>query len=360
MLPYANKLDDLVKRYHDLEHLMSQPEVATDHKRIQELAQERASLEGVVSLYGRYQDVEKQLESARSLLGDGAEPELAELAREEVEALEQQHQEMERDLKLALLPRDPRDERDVIVEVRAGAGGTEASLFAADLYRMYTRYALARRWEVELLDSSSSEMEGFKGVVFEVRGKGVYSRLKFERGVHRVQRIPVTEASGRIHTSTATVAVLPEVDEVEVSISPDDLRIDIFHSGGAGGQNVNKVATAVRIVHKPTGIVAVCQDERSQSRNRQKAMAVLRARLYEIERERHEREITEDRRSQVGTGDRAEKIRTYNFPQDRVTDHRIGLTMHGLERILTGEIDPLIDGLIAADQERHLNKVLTR
>ena len=358
MLPYADKLDALVKRYDELERLMAQPEVATDHVRLRELAQERASLEGMVSLYNRYQAVEEELESAKSLLGDGAEPEMEELAREEVTALEEQCQAMERDLRLALLPKDQRDERDVIVEVRAGTGGTEASLFAADLYRMYTRYALSRGWDVELLNSSASEMEGFKEVVFEVRGKGAYSRLKFERGVHRVQRIPVTEASGRIHTSTATVAVLPEVDEVEASINPDDLRIDIFHAGGHGGQNVNKVATAVRVVHKPTGIVSVCQDERSQSRNRQKAMAVLRARLYEMEMERQEKERTEDRRSQVGTAERAEKIRTYNFPQDRVTDHRIGLTMHGLERILTGEIDPLIDSLAAAEQERHLEEAL--
>jgi len=358
LLPFANKLDELVKRYNGLERLMAQPEVATDHTRLQELARERASLEGVVSLYTRYQAVEKDLEEAKGLLQDGADSELAELARQEVEKLEERRQAMERELRLSLLPKDPRDERDVIVEVRAGTGGVEAALFAADLYRMYSRYALSLGWEVGLLDSSPSELGGFKEVVFEVRGKDAYSRLKFERGVHRVQRVPVTEASGRIHTSTATVAVLPEADEVEVSIDPDDLRIDIFHAGGHGGQNVNKVATAVRIVHEPTGIVAVCQDERSQMRNRQKAMAVLRARLYEMEMQRQERERTESRRAQVGTGERAEKIRTYNFPQDRVTDHRIGLTLHGLERILAGELDQLLDALSAVEQERLLEEAL--
>ncbi len=358
MLPFANKLDELVKRYNELERLMAQPEVATDHTRLQELARERASLEDVASLYTRYQAVEKELEEAKGLLQDGADSELAELARQEVEKLEERRQAMERELRLSLLPKDPRDERDVIVEVRAGTGGVEAALFAADLYRMYTRYALSLGWEVGLLDSSPSELGGFKEAVFEVRGKDAYSRLKFERGVHRVQRIPVTEASGRIHTSTATVAVLPEADEVEVSIDPDDLRIDIFHAGGHGGQNVNKVATAVRIVHEPTGIVAVCQDERSQMRNRQKAMAVLRARLYEMEAQRQERERTESRRAQVGTGERAEKIRTYNFPQDRVTDHRIGLSLHGLERILAGELDQLLDALSTVEQERLLEEAL--
>lgn len=358
MLPFANKLDELVKRYNELERLMAQPEVATDHTRLQELARERASLEDVASLYTRYQAVEKELEEAKGLLQDGADSELAELARQEVEKLEERRQAMERELRLSLLPKDPRDERDVIVEVRAGTGGVEAALFAADLYRMYTRYALSLGWEVGLLDSSPSELGGFKEAVFEVRGKDAYSRLKFERGVHRVQRIPVTEASGRIHTSTATVAVLPEADEVEVSIDPDDLRIDIFHAGGHGGQNVNKVATAVRIVHEPTGIVAVCQDERSQMRNRQKAMAVLRARLYEMEAQRQEREIKESRRAQVGTGERAEKIRTYNFPQDRVTDHRIGLSLHGLERILAGELEPLLDALSTVEQERLLEEAL--
>lgn len=358
MLPFADKLENALKRYNELERLMAQPEVATDHARLTLLAQERASLEGMVSLYKDYQSTEKQLESARSLLEDGAEPELEEMARQEVQELEGKLQDIEHDLRLALLPRDPNDDRDVIVEIRAGTGGTEAALFAADLYRMYTRYALNRGWNVELLDASPSELEGFKEVVFEVQGKGAYSRLKYERGVHRVQRVPVTEASGRIHTSTATVAVLPEADEVEVDIDPDDLRIDIFHAGGHGGQNVNKVATAVRIVHKPTSIAVVCQDERSQLKNKQKAMAHLRARLYEIEREKQEREITEARRSQVGGAERSEKIRTYNFPQDRMTDHRIGLSLYGLERIMAGDIDEMIDALIAAEQERNLEAAL--
>jgi peptide chain release factor 1 len=360
-LPFAGKLDALAAHYDELEHQMAQPDIATNPARLQQLARERASLEGVVSLYARYRETEKHLESARSLLQDekASEPELLEMARQEAVEMEERCRAMERDLKLALLPRDPRDERDVIVEVRAGAGGTEAALFAADLYRMYTRYALARGWKAELVDASASELEGYKEIIFEVRGEGAYSRLKYESGVHRVQRVPVTESSGRIHTSTATVAVLPEADEVDVHINPDDLRIDIFHAGGHGGQNVQKVATAVRIVHKPTGIVAVCQDERSQLRNKDKAMAVLRARLYQMEMERQQKEITEARRAQVGSGDRSEKIRTYNYPQDRLTDHRIGLSVHGLERILTGQIDNVIDALIAAEQERNLEAALS-
>jgi len=358
LVPFIDRLEELVARYQELERLMAQPEVATNYARLQELGKERASLEEVVSLYRRYRAVEKELAGARSLAEDSAEPELQELARQEVASLKANREEVERQLRLALLSKDPNDERSVIVEVRAGTGGMEASLFAADLHRMYTRYALSRGWEVELVDSSPSELGGFKEVVFEVQGEGAYSRLKYERGVHRVQRIPVTEASGRIHTSTATVAVLPEPDEVEVSINPDDLRVDIFHAGGHGGQNVNKVATAVRIVHEPTGIVAVCQDERSQLRNRQKAMAVLRARLYETERQRQEKEITQARRAQVGSGERAEKVRTYNFPQDRVTDHRIGLTVHSLERLLGGELDGIVDALVSAEEARRLEEAL--
>jgi peptide chain release factor 1 len=262
------------------------------------------------------------------------------------------------ELRLSLLPRDPNDEKHIIVEIRAGTGGDEAGLFAADLYRMYTRYAQNRRWDTEIITSSDAGLGGFKEIIFEVNGKGAFSRFKYERGVHRVQRVPATEASGRIHTSTATVAVLPKADEVEVDINPADLRIDIYHSGGAGGQNVNKVATAVRLTHLPTGIVVTCQDERSQLKNKNKAMAVLRARLLEGERVKREEAEVQERRSQVGSGERAEKIRTYNFPQDRLTDHRIGITMHNLPKILGGDLDSLIDTLATEDQAHQLSEEL--
>ena len=261
---------------------------------------------------------------------------------------------MAEELKKALLPKDPNDDRDVIVEIRSGAGGAEASLFASDLYRAYSRYAQLQHWRVDMMDSNPSDLGGFNKIVFEVQGQGAFSRLKYERGVHRVQRIPETEAQGRIHTSTATVAVLPEPDEVDVKINTDDLRIDIFHAGGHGGQNVNKVATAVRIVHEPSGLTVVCQDERSQHKNKQKAMAMLRARVYEAEEERKSAEITRDRRAQVGSAERSEKIRTYNYPQDRITDHRTNRSFHGIPRVMDGGLDDIIDTLVAWEEERAL------
>ncbi len=349
-----DRLEQIERRYQELDEQMARPEIATDLKKLQALAREKAGIEDVVTRYQRYKATSKELEKTKSMLTSESDEEMSTLVKQEIENLETKRERQLQELKLTLVPKDASDERDIIMEIRAGAGGDEAGLFAADLFRMYTRYAQSKGWEVDIVDSNESGVGGFKEIVFEVRGKGAFSRLKYERGVHRVQRIPVTESSGRIHTSTATVAVLPQADEVEVAINPSDLRIDIYHSGGAGGQNVNKVATAVRITHLPTGMVSTCQDERSQLRNRKKAMSVLRARLLDIEKRKQEEEITKQRRSQVGTGERAEKIRTYNFPQDRITDHRIGLTLHNLQGVLEGELGELIDALATSERAKQL------
>jgi peptide chain release factor 1 len=353
-----DKLESMERRYQELEGRIATPEIAADPKQLQKLAQERAGLEDVVTRYRRYKTMARTLEETKAMLSGGLDEEMTVLVKQEIVSLESQLEHRLQELKQALVPKNPNDEKNIILEIRAGAGGEEAGLFAADLFRMYSRYAQSKGWEVDIISVSESGIGGFKEIIFEVRGKGAFSRFKYERGVHRVQRVPVTEASGRIHTSTATVAVLPEADEVEVDINPADLRIDIYHSGGPGGQNVNKVATAVRITHLPTGMVVACQDERSQLRNKTKAMAVLRARLFEVEHQKQEAAITQERRSQVGTGERSEKIRTYNFPQDRVTDHRIGLTLHNLPRILTGELDSLIDALATDDQAKRLAEQL--
>jgi len=353
-----DQLESIDKRYQELDRQIAMPEVTSDPKQLQMLAQERASIESLVTKYRQYKAVAKALEETRAMLADGQDEEMAALVKQEIESLQSQLDRLLLELKLALSPKDANDERDIIMEIRAGAGGDEAGLFAADLFRMYSRYAQSKGWGVDIIDSNESGIGGFKEIIFEIKGKGAFSQLKYERGVHRVQRVPATESSGRIHTSTATVAVLPEADEVEVSINPDDLKIDFYHSRGAGGQNVNKVATAVRVTHLPTSIVATCQDERSQLRNRTKAMSVLRARLLDFEQRKQEQEITKQRRSQVGTGDRAEKIRTYNFPQDRVSDHRIGLTLRNLSRLLDGELDELIDALATNDQAKRLREQL--
>ena len=352
------KLEALEKRYEDIERQMADAATATDYERVQALAKERASIESVVSQFRFYRKVDQELQDTLALLKEGGDEEMRAMARQEAEALEKKRDGMVQELRRGLLPKDPNDERDVIVEVRAGAGGDEAALFAADLYRMYSRYAQRHNWKTEIMNSSPTGIGGFKEITFEVHGKGAYSRLKHESGVHRVQRVPSTEASGRIHTSTATVAVLPEIDDVDVQVNQDDLRIDIFHASGHGGQNVQKVATAVRIVHIPTGIVASCQDERSQLKNKTKAMALLRARLYEIELRKQEEQVSQQRRAQVGTAERSEKGRTYNFPQDRVTDHRVNLSIHNLEGVLDGELDRLIDALQADEQARKLAESL--
>ena len=345
------KLERIENRYEELTQQMADPEVVSDPDRLAELAREHAELEEIVTLYRQYRQARTEWEQAESLLED-RDPELRELA--EVARLRGHLDDLEAQLRRLLLPRDPRDQRDVIVEIRAGTGGEEAGLFAADLYRMYTRYAERRGWQTELLSAHPTDLGGFKEVIFEVRGRGAFSRLKFESGVHRVQRVPITESSGRIHTSTATVAVLPEADEVEVSIDPNDIEMEVYRSSGPGGQHMQKNATAVRLIHKPTGIVVTCESERSQAQNRARALAVLRARLYEIERQKQETEIAEVRRAQVGTGERSEKIRTYNFPQNRVTDHRIGLTLYRLPDVLDGDLDPFIDELITQVQAERL------
>ncbi|MCK5123859.1 MAG: peptide chain release factor 1, partial [Dehalococcoidia bacterium] len=311
------KLELIQKRYDELSQLLAQPEIATDSRRLQELNKEKVDLEDIVGMYQEYRAKGKEMAELEALLNSHTEAEMTALVKEEVSKLKEQQADLLSRLKLSLMPKDPDADRDVIVEIRAGTGGGEAGLFAADLFRMYSRYAQAKGWQVGVIDSNQSEVGGFKELIFEIKGRGAFSRFKHERGVHRVQRVPATEASGRIHTSTATVAVLPEAEEVELNINPDDLKMEFFHSGGAGGQNVNKVTTAVRIKHLPTGIVATCQDERSQIRNRMKAMAVLRARVLDVEQRKQSESIDEERRMQVGGGQRAEKIRTYNFPQNR-------------------------------------------
>src|SRR3990172_8203960 len=355
-----DKLEATEKRYQELGEEMARPEIAADYERLHALAREHASLKEIVDILNGYRRLRESLSQARAIVGEGGDGELVALAGEEIARDEAQVEALEEKLRRALVPRGKYDNKDVIVEIRAAAGGDEASLFAGDLFRMYSRYAERQGWQVEVLVSHASDLAGFKEIVFEVRGQGAYSRLKYESGVHRVQRVPVTEAQGRIHTSTATIAVLPEADEVEVEVDEKDLRTEIFHSGGAGGQNVNKVATAVRITHLPTGIVVVCQDERSQLKNRTKAMAGLRARLLDGKVAAEAEEIAGARKQQVGSAERSEKIRTYNFPQDRLTDHRIGLTVHNLPRIMDGEIDDVIEAVSASEEARQLDRKRTR
>jgi len=351
-----DRLAELEARYEDVSRQMATPEAASNPAGLANLGRELSRLEPIVTTVREWRAVREELGRTRAMADDPDE-EMRTMAREEIARLSSRNAQLEATLRAQLLSRDPNDDRDVILEVRAGAGGDEASLFAADLYRMYARYAERRRWKVDVLSTSESGSGGFKEVIAELRGDGAYSRLKFESGVHRVQRVPVTEASGRLHTSTATVSVLPEADEVEVQIDEKDLRVDVYRSSGPGGQSVNTTDSAVRITHLPTGLVVAIQDEKSQHKNRAKALSVLRARLLEMEQGRQAAERGEERRSQVGSGERSEKIRTYNFPDDRVTDHRIGLTVHNLPGLLEGDLDRVVEPLMEADQARRLDEL---
>lgn len=339
------KLEDVERRYEVLHHLLSQTEVITHQDKLQKVAKEYAEIGKVVDLYRRLKKLEGEIDESRKLLANEKEEEMKGLVREEINRLSEEKERVEEDLKVALLPKDPNDDKNIVVEIRAGTGGEEAGLFAADLFRMYAKFAEKRAWRLEVLNRHYTGIGGFKEIIALIQGKGVYSQLKFESGVHRVQRVPTTESQGRIHTSTVTVAVLPEAEEVEVQIDPNDLRVDIFRSSGPGGQSVNTTDSAVRITHLPTGMVVSCQDEKSQHKNKSKALKILRARLMDQARQEKQMEISEKRRTLVGTGERSERIRTYNFPQGRVTDHRIGLTLYRLNEVLDGEMDEIIKGL---------------
>ncbi len=350
------RLQVLEDRFEELNRLMADPDLAQDYEKVTEFAIERSELEETVNLYRDYRDVLEEVAGSQEMLADEDQA-MRDLALEELADLSERREILEERLRRLLVPKDPRDDKDVIVEIRAGAGGDEAGLFAAELFRLYTRYAELRRWKTQIISENQTGIGGYKEVVFSVQGKGAYSRLKYESGVHRVQRVPVTESSGRIHTSTVTVAVLPEVEDVEIEINPSDLEYDTYGASGPGGQHMQKNETAVRITHKPSGMVVQCESERSLTQNKLRAMRVLRARLYEEQRQKQIADLEVERRSQVGSGERSEKIRTYNFPQNRVTDHRIGMTSHNLSVVMEGEIDGFIEALSLDEQTRRLAQV---
>lgn len=348
------RLKEVEERYEEVQRQLSDPTITSDHSKLRELGKLNAELEQLVLPYRRYRKAMAEAEAARNLLKAESDQEMRSMIEQEIEAQESEAQALEEKLRLLLVPKDPTDDKDVIVEVKSGEGGDESALFAGDLFRMYQSYAERRKWKSEVLSSDPSDLGGFKNVTFAVKGKGAYSRLKHEAGVHRVQRVPETESQGRVHTSAAGVLVFPEAEEVEVEIDPNEIRVDVFRSSGPGGQSVNTTDSAVRITHVPTGVVVSCQDEKSQLQNREKAMRILRARLYQMEMDRQELERSDARRSQVRTVDRSEKIRTYNFPQNRVTDHRVGVSVHNLPDVLSGNIDPFIDALITKERAEKL------
>jgi peptide chain release factor 1 len=354
-----DKLDFIEKRYQELSRAIADPDVIAQQNEWKRMVKEHAELEDIVIKYREYKKIEQDMEAAREMLEEKLDEESYDMIKEELDNLKNRREELIEQLRCLLIPKDPNDEKNVVVEIRAGAGGEEAALFGADLFRMYSRYAERKGWKIEVMSANYTDMGGVKELIFVIEGKGAYSRLKYESGVHRVQRIPTTESGGRIHTSTATVAVLPEAEDVEVNIDPNDLRVDVFRSSGHGGQSVNTTDSAVRITHLPTGIVVTCQDEKSQLKNKEKAMRVLKARLLDAAQREREQEYAQARKNQVGTGDRSERIRTYNFPQGRVTDHRIGMTIYNLEGFLDGDIDEIIDELITSDQAEKLKNTQT-
>jgi len=351
-----DRLQALADRYEKLSELLCDPDVSSDPKRLRELSKEQSDLQGAYDAYTEYKQVCQQLDDAKEMLGEKLDDEMREMVKMEVDELSERKTDLEEKVRILLLPKDPNDDKNVIVEIRGAAGGDEAALFAYELYRMYTKYADTQGWKTELMEFTENDLGGFKEVIFMINGKGAYSKLKYESGAHRVQRIPVTESGGRIHTSTSTVAVMPEVEDVEVEILDKDIRIDTFCSSGAGGQSVNTTKSAVRVLHVPTGIMATCQDGKSQNDNKAKALQVLRARIYDIRRQEEEAKYAGERKSKVGTGDRSERIRTYNFPQSRVTDHRIGLTLHKLDAVMNGDIDDIVNQLTLAEQADMLEK----